>query len=130
MVKLFVINNLIVYNGKTDKVIGTLQKKSNIFISFALKSPLYEQNVKNKLQTNSQFSLKFCLKYNCQISDIYCEKKLNKSCQQESVFLRVFSSGDPFGLAAFRTLGMARRSRKLVKEHFSVGNFYSTFCRS
>ena len=35
MVKLFVINNLIVYNGKTDKVIGTLQKTSNIFISFA-----------------------------------------------------------------------------------------------
>ena len=33
--KLFVINNLIFYNGKTDKVIGTLQKMSNIFIYFA-----------------------------------------------------------------------------------------------
>ena len=49
---------------------------------------------------------------------------MNKSCQQESVLLRGFSSGEPVGLASYRALGTARRSRKLLNQHFPVGNLW------
>ena len=42
----------------------------------------------------------------------------------------VEKSGEPVGLAAFRALGTARRSEKLLNEHFPVGKFYSTFFHS